>query len=409
MVANSQEPPSASVPQTKDERPLAKLDLLVLLFLSLLTASIAFATVEFGSRLVFSESETSTLSCMILNDPKTGVRAIPNSVCWQKIKEGPPVEYKFNECGDRTSLACGPKSPNTFRIVSIGASISEGFGVPYNQTFAAQLPRELARLTGRKFDLYNEALEWGGPLTVERRFSHALSVKPNLILWTIHPLDLEMPLLPWWITRPPSREERATPSEVWQRVAAAYRERSFPSLLDHEWHRVVDLLNQTSAVYLLQHLFYLSESQYVKNYLENDNAGFLMKQPSPVWEPYWQQFDEVISAVASQASKAGIPLVVAVIPQRAQAIMISTEKWPRGVDPFAFGDQMKSDVERHGEIYLDLLSGFRDISNPGRLYYPVDGHLNAEGQGAIANLLANAIIPLVKVGDRAPIPAPEGR
>ena len=392
-----------------DDRPLIKRDWIVLFCLSLLTCCIVIFLIELVSRQLFSESKTSTLSCMILNDPETGVRAIPNSVCWQKIEEGPAVEYRYNECGHRTDLPCNSKASDTLRIVSIGASISEGFGVAYRQTFAARLPRELSLLTGRKYELYNEGMEWGGPQTVDLRFADALSVKPDLILWTIHPLDLEMPLLPWWITQPPNNEP-ATLHSAWQRIVTAYRENPI-SWLEHERQRVIHSLNQTSIMFLLQHLFYLSESQYVRSYLQNDNAGFLMKQNSPAWTPYWRQFDRVTADIASRAEKAGVPLVVAVIPQRAQAVLISTGSWPEGVDPFAFGDEMKSVVESHGAIYLDLLSEFRNIPNPGRLYYPVDGHLNADGQGVVAKLLARKLadgtIPSLGRA-RQPIPAFEG-
>jgi hypothetical protein len=403
MVVGSQETESPGILQAND-RPLKKRGWIALLCLALFTSCIAISVLEFVSEQVFKESKTSSLSCMILNDSKTGVRAIPNSACWQKLKEGPLVEYRFNECGDRSDLSCGSKAPNTFRIVSIGASISEGFGVAYDETFAAQLPRDLFQLNGRNYELYNEALEWGGPQTVNLRFADALSAKPDLILWTIHPLDLQMPLLPWWITQP-SNNEPTTSRNSWQRAIAAYRDKPLSLLLANEWDRVVKSLNQTSTMFLLQHLFFLSESQYVKNYLQNDNAGFLMKQPSPGWEPYWELFDRAMADTASRAAKAGVPLVVAVIPQRAQAALISTGNWPTGVDPYAFGNKMKSVVDSHGGVYLDLLSDFREIPDAASLYYPVDGHLNPDGQGVIAQLLAkklaNGILPTLKLASPA--------
>jgi hypothetical protein len=336
---------------------------------------------------------------MILNNAKTGVRAIPNSVCRQKLMEGPAVEYRFNECGHRTDLPCKLTAPNALRIVSIGASISEGFGIAYNQIFAARLPSELSLLTGRQYEVYNHALEWGGPKTVDLQFADTLSVKPDLILWTVHPLDLKMPLLPWWITRPPNKREWATLRSTWNHVVTTFREKPLSLLLENQWRYVVDWLNQTSTMFLLQHLFYMSESQYVKSYLQSDNADFLRKGGSFAWKPYWQQFDTVTADIALQASKAGLPLVVAVIPQRAQAVLISTGNQPQGVDPFAFGAEVKSIVENRGAIYLDLLSEFCDIPNASRLYYPVDGHLNADGHRVVAQLLAKKLadgVPLLK-------------
>ena len=154
----------AAVLRNPERSCLPKRDWIILPLLSLLTLCVLIFLLEFISSRMFRESDTSTLSCLILTDPKTGVRAIPNTVCWQKLAESPLVEYKFNNCGLRSEVPCGSKSSGTIRIVSIGSSISEGFAVPFDQTFAARLPKVLSLATGRKVELDNQAMQWGTPI-----------------------------------------------------------------------------------------------------------------------------------------------------------------------------------------------------------------------------------------------------
>jgi hypothetical protein len=146
-------------------------------------------------------------------------------------------------------------------------------------------------------------------------------------------------------------------------------------------------------VILLQHVLYKSQSQYVKSYLRrgDDDTGFLQAHLSPQWQSYLQAFDADAARVEAQAKTAGVPLVVVLVPNRAQAAMISMGEWPAGYDPYKLDDELRSIIVSHGGIYADILPGFRTIPNPEQYYFPVDGHPNAEGHAIIANLLAKAL------------------
>src|SRR6202035_2849097 len=105
---------------------------------------------------MFSASGNLQQKCMSFNDPTTGAHGLPNVVCREKLSEVKQTEYRFNSCGHRAGMECGPKPPGTYRIVMTGSSFGFGLGVEREETFAALLPRELSQQTGRKIELYNE-------------------------------------------------------------------------------------------------------------------------------------------------------------------------------------------------------------------------------------------------------------
>ena len=88
-------------------------------------------------------------------------------------------------------MECGPKPADTYRIVLIGSSFNYGMGVASQEGFATLLPRQLSRRTGRKIELYNEAMQWGFPRSVDLRFGEVLAAKPDLILWPLTPMDFD--------------------------------------------------------------------------------------------------------------------------------------------------------------------------------------------------------------------------
>ena len=177
--------------QPSAEVKLPRRDWILLPFISLLTIVVLAGSGELIARRVFSGSTTLMKNCMVMDDKSTGPRAIPNTVCWEKIPESQLVEYRFNGCGHRAGMECLPKQPGTYRIVMTGSSLALGEGVQREQTFAALLPEELSQETGRKIELYNESMGWGFPHSVRLRFNEVLAAKPDLILWILTPGDIE--------------------------------------------------------------------------------------------------------------------------------------------------------------------------------------------------------------------------
>jgi len=334
---------------------------------------------------MFARISTVGENCLVVSDPSDGARGIPNCVIWEKIPEGKPTEYRFNSSGYRNNADFGPKSPGTYRIVMVGTSVAAGFRVPQGQTIAALLPAELSRRTGRKVEVYNEGLPQRTPRSISRIFNEALAANPDMILWIVSTLD---------IARSSYEARSVTPQDgTWNFIKTAFDTESFNASM-------ATIFGHTKTATLLKEFLYESPSQYVRSSLMGADykKELLQSESSAEWNTELKEFDTSAASIAGQARKAGIPLVVVLVPDRTQAALISmTGEWPKGFDPYKVGNEVSSIIVSHGGTYIDILPQFRTVPNPQLGYFALDGHPNALGHALIArfltNKLADAVIP----------------
>ncbi len=277
------------------------------------------------------------------------------------------------------------KAPGSYRIVLIGSSVAEGLRVQQKDTFAARLGPTLTQVTGRRVDVYNEGIEMRMPRDIAANFGEVLSAKPDLILWTITPLDVQHGAVlnvPWLTTRDGFVHGSATGHADRDKVSAIYT------------HVSGKMRAELTTTFLLEHLLYKSQSEYVDHFLmQGSGAEFLRIASGPEWRSRLRQFGCYASEVMQNARRAGIPVVVTAVPQRAQAAMISMGRWPKGYDPYRFGEQLRTIVVSQGAQYVDLLHMMQHVANPEQDYFPVDGHPNSAGHELLAQLLGRELRP----------------
>ena len=364
---------------------------MILPLVGLLTIIVLSLSTEVIARQVFPVSDT--LGGCLVFDATTGVRGIPNSSCWYRRAEHPLTEYRFNNCGHLTETACDSLKPaGTYRIVMVGSSYGMGLGVARNETFAVRLPMALSQRLGRKVELYNESMYWGTPLSVTLRFKEVLAAKPDAILWELTPWDIghvsDLGLAA-------ANEEKAPDSSRYAQAARALSTA----------YRVITTFGRTSLV--IRNLLFRSQSQYINAYLltPDSESGFLKSDLSVFWKTRLRQFDLYAADITKQASAAGVPVVVVMLPNRALAAIISRGEWPSGIDPDRFNRELRSIVEHHGGTYIDILPDFQSIPNPEQHYYPVDDHPDASGHAILARLLerklTSGVVPELRSGNPA--------
>ena len=125
--------------------------------------------------------------------------------------------------------------------------------------------------------------------------------------------------------------------------------------------------------------------------MDDAQAGFLRASLDSKWQYRLEKFNSYVAEIEERARIAGVPLVAALVPNRAQAAMISMGEWPVGFDPYRLNHELRSIITSHGGTYLDILPDFRTIPNPERYYYPVDGHPDSGGHAIIAGFLAKKL------------------
>jgi len=398
------------------EEKLPRREWLLFPIISLSTVLLVASSAELGARWLYPVSRVDFDRCFVRDDPSGDAPARPHGICAERTVESNfPAEYRFNARGDRAGTELEPKQPGVYRIVMIGSSMAMGLYVPRAMTFAALLPPALSSRTGHRVELYNAATGGkfrGGPFPARRsvsQFSEVFSAQPDVILWVITPKDFE--------NAAAESEESPTPAAVGHASAADTARERPKNAWERLWSLVVSgnlgqelagRIKETRTALVLNHFLIAHESQdqYVSSYLKNeDDAGFLRSKPGEKWARNMDAFKRYATQFVNQAKMAGVPLVAVLIPNRAEAAMISRDAWPAGYDPYKLGEVLRSMIEPQGGVYVDLLPAFRRIPNPERHYFPVDGHLDGEGHAMIARMLeeelANGRIPELR-----PIPEP---
>jgi hypothetical protein len=232
-------------------------------------------------------------------------------------------------------------------------------------------------------ELYNEAMTPAHPENIARWFNEVLDAKPDLILWVVTPFDVQIGGSPPALE--PDPRAGALAKALFQ-IRNRPATESLPDALRDVW------TNYSRTAVLLRHVIYASQSQFLKNYLMGDDvSGFLKVEPSAEWSRRLGLFDGYAASIGAQAKAAGVPLVVVLLPVRAQVAMVSTGESPDGYDPYALDRELRAIVTSHGGTYIDVLSDFRTIISPERIYQQGDEHSSDEGHAFISSVLARQL------------------
>jgi hypothetical protein len=366
--------------ESPTKQKLSRRDWILLPSLGVLTVLFLAASVELTARHLYPALDTLGEDCMVFNDPATGARGIPNSVCREKIAEGELTEYHFNSCGYDTGMECGPKPPGQFRIVMLGTSFGLGMRVPREKTFAALLPLELSQRTHKTVALYNESIPYRYPDTQALHFDEILKAHPDMILWAMNPGDVTRQAQ---IAEPNREINLSFPVRLWHKVKTTLATQSVSDAVQY-------FFRHTRTAVLLLNLLYSDQTQFVKSSIiaPDGMIGYLRPTLSADWTKRLADFDENFASVEAQAKKAGVPVVVVLLPSHVQADMIGMGDVPAGYDPYELGKQLQTIVTRDGGTYVDILPSFRKDPNIERGYFALDGHPNALGHRIFANVLA---------------------
>ena len=154
---------------------------------------------------------------------------------------------------------------------------------------------------------------------------------------------------------------------------------------------IVDLAD-TRTIFMLQHLLYRSQSQYLGHTLpQGGEIDYLRAVPTAAEREHLQLFADGFRPIAARASAEHIPLAVTLLPSRAQAILLASGDSPPGYDPRELARQSRPIVVSQGARYIDMMSGLRNWPHAGDLFFAVDEHLPAAGHAMYASLLGDGV------------------
>jgi hypothetical protein len=351
---------------------IAKRDYLLLPLVSVLTVLAMFCITEAVTRVIWSSHDDTT--CVI-----DGYQVKPNCTSRTKAPEGPWATYRFNECAYRSNTSCGPVPPGTVRIAILGASVSQGLNVPYEDTYFARSADELGRRCGLPIDVQNLGKPNLSPIYAYRGVDEVLKLKPDVVLFLLAPFDIEQQI--------DAKElaERNDPA----RVIAANAVYEPLSLM----RRLQILIAESRTVVVAEHFLLKNRDTYLRLYLHyGDKADFLRQPFSSAWARRFADMDLIIGGMADKLRAAGVPFIVIPVPSRAEAALLSMPQPPPGTDGAAFGKTIEQIAAAHGAGYVDLMEPFSAIPDSQNLFLIVDGHVSPDGEKVIAKSLTEKLL-----------------
>ena len=374
-----------SAPDVSGSSRFPRRDFILLPAISFATIVAMFAGAELGTRIFWPAQSDD--SCSI----RGALENKPNCTATGKAAEGPLTTYHYNECGYRTNDSCGPKPPGAFRICVLGTSVSEGFNVPYDQTFTSSAAHEIGRAAGRTVQVENLAFENLSPLQCYRRLPAALGLRPDLVIYAVSPFDLEQPIDPAQLAdrNNPAKSDVAPTMQFKDSWTGRMRQM---------------LMNNSRAILIAQHFLFSNPETFLRVYLAHSDTGYLQQPANPAWRLRYSNFELIIGDMASRTRQRGVPLFIMAVPSRAQAALFSPEARLTSTDPFAFGASLRTICEKTGAVYVDSLEEFSQTPHAERLFYVVDSHVNSDGHALLSRALVrsalNGSIPSLITGGR---------
>jgi hypothetical protein len=343
---------------------LPRRDIWLLPLISILTVLGMLAGAEVVSRFVWPAQLTN--SCR-MPDAALGFRYQPNCSSLMKTPEGPWYTNTYNSCGYRSDAPCGPLPAGHRRIALIGSSLSEGYLVEYPNTIAARVETDLTKMCGAPVEVQNLGAVGYDNAKLSQRMDEALRLRPDAVFWVTDPYDLEAML-------PGTASTSTAPPK--------------PGLQQ----RVFGALKESRTFAMAQHFMFRNRSVYLPLYLlYGDKADFLRPPFTPSWQARLQVLDNFVGTLAERAHRAGIPFMVAYLPQEAQVELMTDRNMPPGIHPGALPAAIAAIAARHDVGFADSSVALRAMPTPERLYYQVDGHLSGQGQPVVAAYIARSL------------------
>ena len=365
----------------RDNQRAIRIDFILLPAIFFLTWLLVAAGGEALARLYYPEQQMD--SCQVSDNH--GSHFKPD--CHSRIKmfESGWIDSSYNDCGYRSDRSCKSKPAGGLRVAILGTSISRGYWVPYKQSLAGRLEHDLTASCGRPVDTQTVAMADSIDVTdsgviplwhhIADRVPEAIALKPDALVLVMTAFDLASYEAMPGEDRPPI--PKAPPSGLAGLVKNA---KDF-------------VANDSRLIEVLRHVAYRNADRYAVHELAQGDSSDYLRQPfTPAWSLRLRVADDTIGRMAQQAHQAGLPLIVVLMPSRAQAALAADGADRHGAHPFAFGRALSAIADRDKVDFVDLTRQIRHLPDPSSLFFTINGHPNGDGAAALASAVEPALV-----------------
>ena len=307
---------------------------------------------------------------------------VPNSSGEFKTSEW-DTHYSINSFGFRDRGFSPQKPAGVFRILMLGDSYAEGYGVEADQSFPKVLERMLNNSEGKNYEVINTGIGSYSPILEYLVLKYkGLALQPDLVILNYDWSD-------------PHDDYIYSRTAVWNGTEFV-AVKSVPLERKSFFANVRDFLGKHSHVYqFFAKKFAAVTSEIVPGNPESDRVIFLRENLTG--EDYSKWFDNSVPyllKINSILQQQNVTFVIHIYPYAAQ---VSTDAWKSGRAALGFRKDIvyplkpfdvMSEFGRENSIpVVSSYSYFRDSPDPSKLYYDYDGHFTAAGHKVAATAL----------------------
>ena len=324
---------------------------------------------------------------------------IPNARAACVTKEW-NVPYAINSFGFRDREFSEKKPEGTTRILALGDSYVEGFGVRAEDSFIKLFEKKLNEAPGKRFEVINGAIASYSPILEYLLLRHKLDkIDPDIVLLVYDVGDLKDDT---------EYEKTVTMDADGKPVSAAPFERAWVSnatplqrFLIRHLRGYLYLDNKLNKYFFKrQNRHRHFQDEYTDTVHHDSFIAYRGDQDASV-QILWQKNRKYLGMIADLLKERGIRLVLVSYPYGFQ---MHPEEWATGRLTQGFEahkvypePKMLADVaafaKERGVPFLDLYESFKArYSFP--VQFPYDGHLNKNGHRIMAEALADEMAKL---------------
>lgn len=300
------------------------------------------------------------------------------------------VVLRMNNIGMRDDDVEIPKPPGRKRVLVIGDSFMEGWGIERPGIFTDILEAELKKAMPRSEVVAAGVASWSTLAEFAWLKQEGLKLEPDLVIFA---LDATDPAGDSFYARRLVRDEKGRPDHI----RRSERWLDLPKF-------VHDFLARWSYTYRYLDRFLiksLRKSEWDHGYW-NDDVWIPARSVDEIgdekYEEYWAHTREAFGAARDLLAERGIPWLVFQYPTGAETDTSAwvpgrtTARFPEGVTAARRFDYFASFARSDSIPYLSLLEAFRGHDSPAELFMPYDGHWSALGHRFAASVVEREIL-----------------
>ena len=322
---------------------------------------------------------------------------IPDSKGYSISKEW-DIVYDINSFGLRDRDYPLEKASNTFRILALGDSFTEGHGVAIEHTFVKVLERKLNDASGNDdvtYEFINGGIGGYSPM-LEYLFlsKKALSLKPDMVVLFYDFNDLK-------------DDHDFEVTTVFDQDNLPLRCFPYKRIRAYGFHPIERFLIKYSRYYLYlenrinKKLFKLRHKEV--RFEEEVDAHIAFKEESQdIVKGLWKRNEKYLGLIHEILKERKIPFIIVSYPW---AVEVSPTEWSKGRAMWGFEvgktydqpqavDLLRRFSDERSIPFINLYYDFKK-SDVQSLYYDFDGHFNTSGHALVAEALLPKLLKII--------------